>query len=327
VTVLLSGATGFIGTALLRRLLLAGSQVRATFHRAPGAVAAGVQWWPLESIDSAAAWRELVSGCDTVVHLAALVHQTGAARAGRWSEFQRINVAGTRALAEACAAAAVQRLVFVSSVAAVCARSDVVVTERTPARPEDDYGRSKLESERALQSVLLETAVDWCIVRPPLVYGPGNPGNISRLMKLIASGLPLPFGAIHNRRSFIFVDNLADALQAAVCHPTSIRDTFLLNDGSDFSTPELVRALATATGGTAHLLSLSPRTLRLLGRVGDLLERALGVSTGIDSYSIERLLGSLPVSGAHFRQVFSWTPPVDVSAALALTCASPRSHA
>jgi nucleoside-diphosphate-sugar epimerase len=320
-TVLVTGASGFIGNRLVRRLVAEQIEVRGTHRRAAPAPIAGVRWWPLQDLESPAALAAAVAGCEAVVHLAALAHQPGRRGVGRLAEFVRVNAEGTRLLAHAAGAADVRRFVLVSSVGAICTSSDATVDDRTPSTPGDDYGHSKLRAERALVAELRNTPVDWCILRPPLVYGPEAPGNVRRLLRLIASGLPLPFGAIRNRRSFIFVDNLVDAIVAVLRHPQPIRSSYVLSDGSDFTTPELVRALAAAAGVKARLLRWPPALLRLGGRAGDVANLLLGTAVGFDSYSIERLSGSLAVDGTRFRMCFNWQPPVGREEALRLTCA------
>jgi nucleoside-diphosphate-sugar epimerase len=318
--VLVTGASGFVGQALVRRLIAAGISVRATSRHEPFPGIAPVEWRCVSDAAPVRAWHEALAGCDAVIHLAALAHQIGRESRGRSAEFRRVNVELTRIVARASVTAGVKRVVFLSSIAAMCSHSEQRVDESCRCEPEDDYGRSKLEAERALESELSGGAVDWCVLRAPLIYGPGNPGNMARLLRLTDSGLPLPLGAIRNQRSFIFVDNLIDAIVTVVTHASAIRATYLVGDDSDFSTPQLVRALAAAREQRVRLVAVPVAVLKLIGQLGDLAGRLLRINAGIDSYSVDRLTGSLPVSSARFRSAFSWRPPVDVHSAIALTC-------
>jgi nucleoside-diphosphate-sugar epimerase len=312
--VLVTGGSGFIGGRLVRRLAEQGIAVRATHRKDPTAAVAGVDWFSLPSLDDEARLASATAGCDAVVHLAALAHQPGLT-AQCAPEFRRVNTEGTRLLARAAARSGVARFVFVSSIAAVCTRSDAPVDDQTPAAPTDVYGCSKFEAEQALLAELGNAQTDWCILRPPLIYGPGNPGNMRRLLTLMATGLPLPFASIRNRRSFMFVDNLVDALLKVLRHAGAVRSTYVVSDGSDFSTPELVSALAIATGRRARLLAVPISVLQSLGRAGDAVHALLGKSPGIDSIMVDRLVGSLFVDGIRFRQAFDWQPPVSAEQA------------
>ena len=315
--VLVTGASGFVGTRLVQRFLEEFTTVRGTYRRRLPVVP-GVDWRLVSQLDCAEIWPVLLRDVEVVVHLAALAHQMGWNR--RREEILRVNVDGTRAIARACRTAAVRRLIFASSIAAVCTTSEVPVDDQTPAAPQEDYGRSKLEAENALKAELIGGATDWCILRPPLVYGPGNPGNMRRLMKLVDSGLPLPFGSIHNRRSFIFVDNLVDAIVTVARHPNDIRATYVLGDGSDYGTPELVAELAAVRERSGRVVRMPLMVLRLAGRLGDLMGRVFRMPISVDSYSVNRLLSSLAVDGTRFCESFKWRPPVDRTRALWLTC-------
>ncbi|TMC47085.1 MAG: NAD-dependent epimerase/dehydratase family protein [Chloroflexi bacterium] len=222
------------------------------------------------------------------------------------------------AVARACGDAGVRRLVFLSSIA-VYGRSRPRIDDQSVRHPEDDYGWSKLEAEDAVQFELSRGATDWCILRPPLVYGQGSPGNMPRLETLVASGLPLPFGGIRNRRSYIFVDNLIDAIITVLRYPSDIRASYVLSDGSDLATPDLVSALAAASRRQVRLLNVPVPILETLGRAGDLAARVLGRRIGLDSRSINRLVGSLVVDSSRFRAVFAWHPPVESARAFMLT--------
>jgi nucleoside-diphosphate-sugar epimerase len=216
--------------------------------------------------------------------------------------YEVVNVEGSRRLAEQAAAAGVQRLVYLSSIkvngeqtalGAPFLRSD------TPA-PQDAYGVSKSEAEQALWEISAKTGLEIVVVRPPLVYGPGVKGNLARLLKLVRLGLPLPLGAVQNMRSLIGRDNLVDLLIRCVDHPEAAGQTFLVSDGEDLSTPDLIRHMATAMGRSARLFPVPVSLLRLAG--GALGKRA----------EIDRLVGSSQIDSSHTRQVLSWAPPVSV---------------
>jgi nucleoside-diphosphate-sugar epimerase len=305
VRVLVTGGSGFVGRRLVRKLVEQGFAVRATYRSHAPAPAGSVEWRPLKSLDDEGCLAEIVAECDAVVHLAALAHQLGDA-ASREPEFRRVNTEGTRLLARAAARGGVRKFIFVSSIAAVCTQSDAPVDDATPCAPTDAYGSSKLEAERALAAELQGSATDWCILRPPLIYGPGNPGNMRRLLRLLDTGLPLPFASIRNCRSFMFVDNLVDAMLCVLRHTGAVRSTHVLSDGSDFSTPDLVKALAAASGRRVWLLAMPVFMLSVLGRAADAVRVPL---------KIDRLVGSLSVDGSGFRRSFGWNPPVGVEQA------------
>jgi nucleoside-diphosphate-sugar epimerase len=216
--------------------------------------------------------------------------------------YRAVNVDGSRRLAEQAAAAGVRRLVFLSSIkvngeqtalGAPFLRSD------TPA-PQDAYGVSKSEAEQALWEVSAKTGLEIVVVRPPLVYGPEVKGNLARLLKLVRLGLPLPLGALQNKRSLIGLDNLVDLLIRCVDHPEAAGQTFLVSDGEDLSTPDLIRHMAGAINRSPRLFPVPVSLLRLAGS-------ALGKRAEID-----RLVGSLQIDSSHTRRVLGWTSPVRV---------------
>jgi nucleoside-diphosphate-sugar epimerase len=323
VRVLVTGGSGFIGSHLSAALLTQGCSVRATYRHEPAAVP-GVEWHRLAELDVAEQWPPLLAEIDAVVHLAALVHQGGSSAERRWAEFERINVAGTRALARACRTAGVRRLVFLSSIS-VYGRGSQRLDEQAPLAPQDDYGRSKLLAERALEEELSSATTEWCILRPPLIYGRDAPGNMPRLQRLVASGLPLPFGAVRNRRSLMCVDNLVDAVITVLRFAGEIRGAYVLSDGSDFATPELLRVLAVGSGRRLRLLAVPVFWLRALGHLGDALARGLCVHAVPSSREIDSLVGSLCVDSTRFRQSFAWRPPLGGIEALVASYGARRS--
>jgi nucleoside-diphosphate-sugar epimerase len=322
--VLVTGATGFVGRRLVARLAADGIEIVAVYRKQPAAIAApGVTWRPVADIGPQTDWAAALQDVTAVVHLAALAHQLGHHGEGRMQEFRRINVEGTAALARACAASSsLQQFVFLSSIGAVAASSDTVLTDTTVCAPSTDYGRSKREAELALAQALGPTALRWCVLRPPLVYGPENPGNMARLAQLLRRNWPLPFGGIRNCRSLIYVDNLVDAIGTCLRRPPPAGETYFVTDGTDLSTAQLCALMARHMGIEARIRYAPAWSLRAAGRLGDLVAVVGSAPMGIDSYSVDRLLGSLWADGTRFRRDCGWEPPFTPEQGIAASCAA-----
>ena len=298
-TVLVTGANGFIGRALCARMSAEGWTVRAAVFPAGSPVPAGAAAAPVADIGSTTDWSAALAGVEVVVHLAARVHVMKETLADPLEAFRAVNVAGTRRLAQSAAAAGVRRLVFMSTVKVHGeATSGRPWTEDSPLAPEDDYGRSKREAEETLREVSGATSLETVVVRSPLVYGPGNKANFLRLLSVLRKGWPLPLASVDNRRSFIFLDNLVDALMQCASHPKAAGRAYLVSDGHDLSTPELLRELGGALGRPARIFSFPPRLLRLAGSC-----------TGT-SGAVERLLDSLAIDSGRIQRELGWSPPV-----------------
>jgi nucleoside-diphosphate-sugar epimerase len=300
--ILITGAAGFIGTALCPALVARGHVVVAGLRR-PGTVPPGAKPVVLGEIGPAADWAGALRGIETVIHLAQRAH------AGPDPAVLADEPVAVGALVRGIAAAGGRRLVLISSVKAM---GEVTAPGRpfragdTP-RPEDDYGRAKLASERAAAAAARETGIELVVVRPPLVYGPGVRANFGALIRLAGSGLPLPFAAIDNRRSFIFRDNLVDLLAVAAAHPAAAGITLLARDDEEFSTPALIRALAAGLGRKARLFPVpaaSFTALRTLPAIGPRLAR-LTLSLQLDDNATRAALG--------------WHPPVPAADGIAAT--------
>jgi nucleoside-diphosphate-sugar epimerase len=315
--VLVTGGSGFVGKAVIESLLENGYSVRATYRTGKPASLPGAEWVHTKDL-SAGEFKPLLDGCDYVVHLAALAHQLATKVPS--SEFDRVNHLATADLARTVAeSTTVRRLVFVSSIGAVCSSSEEVVRPQTECRPDTDYGRSKRAAELGVQKILANTPQDYCIIRPPLVYGPGNPGNMLRLMRLTKSRAPLPLGAVRNRRTFVYIGNLVDVIERTLAHPGASRQVFNVADSEMLSTPQLIAELGKLGGGRARMLPMPPWTLRLLGRVGDVIAKVRGRSIGIDTYSVDRLLGSLEIDNSEVRRKLEWQPRFSTQEGLRLT--------
>jgi nucleoside-diphosphate-sugar epimerase len=257
-------------------------------------------------------WAAALEGVDAVVHLAARVHVLRERARDPLAAFRQTNVEGTlqlaRAAARAAARAGVGRLVFLSSVKALGERSpDGPLTDASPAGPEDPYGISKCEAEAGLRQIADRLQLEVTILRPPLVYGPGVKGNFHALLKLVDRRVPLPFKAVTNRRSLLFLGNLVDAIVLCLEAPTAANRTYLLRDGEDLSIPELLRRLAGALDRPAPLFAVPERALRLV---------AAGLGRGADA---GRLLDCLTVDDSRIRGELGWNPPFSVAQGLAAT--------
>jgi nucleoside-diphosphate-sugar epimerase len=274
-----------------------------------------------DSIGPGSDWSGLLGGGVThVVHLAGLAHRIASKDQVPDSMYDQVNHLATAQLVKAVAATpSVRRFIFVSSIGAVTSASDWPVNEQTPCQPDSAYGRSKLAAENAIQSILGSSVADWCIVRPPLLYGPGNPGNMARLLKLLEFPVPLPLASVHNRRSFLYVGNLVDAILRMLTHPGTARKTFCLGDGQDVSTPDLIRKLGQAAGRPARLFPFPLIGLRLLGSGMGLLSSLTGRSFGLDLSCVEKFCSSLPVDSSHFCTTCAWTPPFTMDEGLRAT--------
>lgn len=301
--VLVTGARGFIGTALLRRLVSeARWQIRASSRTPSAAPAPGVEWVVGPDLSADADWGRLLGDVNAVVHLAARVHVMAPTGTSSDDEFDRVNVEGTRRLAEQAAAAGATRFVFLSSVKVHGERG--TFTEDSAVAPADAYAVSKLNGEEALRVVASGTGLEVVMIRPPLVYGPGAQANFRALLSAVRRGRPLPLGAIVNQRSLVGVDNLADLIAVCLVHPAAASEAFLVSDGEDVSTPELVRRLASAVGREPWLLPVPVWCLRAAaGAVGK-------------SAAVARLTSSLRVETAKVRRLLDWAPPVTLDEGL-----------
>jgi nucleoside-diphosphate-sugar epimerase len=321
--ILITGATGFVGHHLCPELKKAGYDMRAVFIEAkpPAGWPAEMEWIKLDSIGPNTDWdRVLQGGVTHVLHLAAIAHRIAPKDQLDDSAYDEVNHLGTAQLARAVAQTpSVRRFFFMSSIGAVTSLSDEMVNEQTPCHPDTAYGKSKLSAEQALQQIFSESQVEWCIFRPPLLYGPGNPGNMERLMKLLKLRVPLPLSAVRNRRSFLYVGNLVSAICLALEHPAAARRIFCVSDGVEVSTADLLRGLGRASGQSVRLFPFPRSGLYLLGQIGSFITQVTGRSIGFDGPAIEKLCGSLPVDNSLFRQTCGWKPPFTVEEGLAVT--------
>lgn len=315
--ILVTGATGFIGGALVVRLARDGAAVRAGVRCGDVVVPGGAHAVQVGDLSPQTDYSLVLAGVDAVVHTAARVHVMQDAASDPLAEYRRVNVQGTLHLARQAAAAGVRRFVFLSSVkvngeATLAPSPHPLATgargafheEDVPA-PQDPYGISKMEAEQGLREIAAQTGMDVVIIRPPLVYGPGVKANFAAMIHWLTRGVPLPLGAVtHNRRSLVALENLVDFIVTCLSHPAAANQTFLVSDGEDLSTTDLLHRMGRALGKPACLLPVSPALLKLGAALLGKPELA------------QRLCGSLQVDISKARALLGWGPPLSVDEGL-----------
>ena len=305
-SVVITGASGFIGHAMCRELQAQGQVVRGTTRTASGEQ--GFPAFAVGNIGPDTDWSAPLAGCESVIHLAARVHVMRGGAGDAEGDFNLVNVQGSENLARQAARAGVRRFLFLSSVKVNGETSaGRGLVESDPAAPVDSYGVSKAQAEERLKAVAAETGMEVVIVRPPLVYGPGVKANFLKLLRIVDAGVPLPFSSIDNRRSLVYVGNLTHALLVCLTHPAAAGRTFFVSDDHDISSPQLVREIAAALGKRPQLFPFPPV---LLGGIGLLTGR---------SEQIARLTGSLQVDVSSIKSTLGWRPPFSLQQGLAET--------
>lgn len=305
--VLVTGATGFVGASVCRFLLEKGWRVRGLVRPGSGSLPSGVEAAPAADLLDAPALARAATDVDAVVHLAARVHVMRDAAANPLAEFRRVNVEGTRVLAEAAGRAGAGCFVLASSVKAVGESTERPWTEEDLPAPRDPYGLSKLEAEGVAAGAAEAWGMRSVALRLPLVYGPGVRANFLRLMRMVDRGVPLPFGAVRNRRSMAFVGNVAAAVDRVIQAEPAAAGVFFVSDQDDVSTPDLVRELARALDRRPRLVPVPTAGFRAAGRIGDALSRV--VPFPLTTAAVDRLLGSLAVDSSRLSRLTGYTPP------------------
>lgn len=298
--ILITGATGFIGRQLCDRLMSEGRQVRRTARDTSQIEDASV----VGDIGRETSWQKALAGVDIVVHLAARVNISQEKSEKLLAEFRKVNTEGTLALARQASQANVKRFVFISSIGVNGNQNTRPFSEQDTPRPAEPYAVSKLEAEQGLHEIAAETNMEIVIIRPPLVYGFNATGSFGSLVSWIGKGIPLPLGAIHNRRHFVGLDNLVDFIVTCIDHPSAANHTFLVADGAEISTTDLLRRVGRALDKPVRLI---PVPMRLLKWCATLLGKQV---------MAQKLCGSLQVDISKAREVLDWEPPVSVDEGL-----------
>lgn len=307
--ILVSGANGFLGTHLCRELVARGFNTYGMVRKHDSVLPPRVMSSLVADLLDASAISRAVADMTTIVHLAARTHVMRERAIDSLAEFRRVNVAGTLTLARNAAEAGVRRLVFLSSIKVNGDRTlpgRPYAADDLPA-PTDPYGISKLEAEEELRLVAQDVGLEVVIIRPVLVYGPGVKANFLSMMSWISRGVPLPLGAIHNKRSFVAWSNLVDLIILCMGHPAAANQTFLVSDGEDLSTTELIRRMANALGRPARLFPIPAAAL------------SAGASLVGKAAWAQRLCGSLQVDIGKTRTLIGWSPRLSVDEALLQT--------
>ena len=304
--VLVTGASGFVGRHLVRRCLNDGLEVTVLVRHANSVITSGLKTRVIAGLEQLGDVSDVLQGQDVVAHCAARVHVMKDRSANPLAAFRAVNVAGTLDLASQAAAAGITRFIYLSSVK-VHGESTATgrpFTEEDLPFPQDAYAQSKCDAEAGLRQLAAQTGMTVVIIRPPLVYGLGVGANFKVMMTAVRRGWPLPLGRIDNRRSLVAIDNLVDLMRVCMVHPAAANQAFLVSDGEDLSTTQLLRHLGVSLGRPARLLPVPVSMLRLIAAL-------IGRSAVAD-----RLCGSLQVDIGKAQHLLGWIPPVSVQKGL-----------
>ncbi|MDQ8699863.1 NAD-dependent epimerase/dehydratase family protein [Hyphomicrobium sp. LHD-15] len=312
--ILVTGAAGFVGVAACKALSESGHRVTAVTRSPTATPLAAERIAVLGDLTGATDWSDVLVGIDAVVHLAGRAHVLNDDAREAERLYRQANVEVLEGLARAAVAAGVKRLAFASSIKVNGEETfGVPFSADRPPAPEDAYGKSKLEAEQRLREIA-GTAMEWVILRPPLMYGPGVRGNMARLYAIADRGWPVPFGSIRNARDLLYVGSFADLIVRAVSAPAAANRVFLARDGEPLSTPDLFRSIAGALGKRPILLPCPVSMLELIGRL-----------TGRTA-EVRRLTGNLEIDDGETRRLLAWEPRVSAGEAMKLTADGYRSR-
>jgi nucleoside-diphosphate-sugar epimerase len=303
-----TGANGFIGQVLCCKLREKGLFVKAALRKSNAQVECDEKTF-IDALNAETDWSDALLGIDVIIHLASRVHVMEETVSNPLAEYRKVNVQGTLNLARQAYNAGIRRFIFISSlkVNGESTPLDKPFTSDDTPSPVGPYAISKCEAEDALRQLTAETGMEIVIIRPPLVYGPGVKANFLNMMCWLNAGFPLPLGAIKNKRSLVSLDNLIDLIVTCIDHPGAANQTFLVSDGEDISTTELLRRTAAALDKTARLLPMPMGLLRIFAALSG------------KSEIYQRLCGSLQVDIGKSTELLGWLPPFSQQEALQMT--------
>ena len=298
--IFVTGATGFVGRMLCHSLVEKGYSVTGTVRSREkiSGLPSQMQYHLIDDIGLYTEWGGTLDNVDTVIYLAARVHVMHETSTDPLDEYRRVNTAGAERLAYMAAKAGIRRIIYLSTIKVNGEITDRhLFTEEDPVCPDDPYSQSKWEAEQILHRFALDKGIEIVIIRPPLICGPDVRGNFLRLLNWVRRDIPLPLSLVNNRRSMIYAGNLVDIIAMCITHPDAAGETFLVSDGDDISTPDLIRMIAKVMNKRARLIPLPV-----------ILLKAAGALMGKGS-EMERLTGSLCIDSSKIRKVLGWKPP------------------
>ncbi len=328
-TALITGANGFVGSHLTANLASAGWNVIGTLRKErDNATSVRSNTGKIiftGDIGAYKQWDETLDGVEAVVHLAALAHDTSGNKKWTPHDYMRTNAGATLDLARAAAKTGVRRFIFLSTIKVNGETTPVdnPFDETSPAKPEDPYGASKLMAENGLWEIAEGTGMEIVVIRPPLVYGRGVKGNMGALIDVVNRKRLLPAPAIKNLRSFVYAGNLADAILVCMESPQASGHTFIVSDGEDISTINLIRLIAKSARSGAVIIPAPGQLLALAGAAGDAIEAVVGRHVSFNSTAISKVSSSLRVDSAKIRRKLGWSPPFTLEEGIIKTVGQP----
>jgi len=298
--ILITGASGFVGKALATELVVKDFSVSATVRGDVAVLPNGVSKITVGDFTQVSDWRPALQSVDVVIHVAGRAHIMNDGVDDPLAAFREMNTGVALLLARQAAAAGVKRFIFISSIKV----NGEMTVPNQPFKPDDDfvpndpYGLSKYEAEQGLLALAKETGMEVVIIRPPLVYGPGVRANFASMMSWVNKNIPLPFGAIHNQRSLVALDNLVSFIVHCIDHPKAANEVFLISDGEDVSTTQLLKKVAKAFDKKSLLIPVPVSVMTLAAKLVGKADVA------------NRLFGSLQVDSSKARERLGWKPVV-----------------